>query len=744
MQDVLSPAVPAVAGRGSFASAARSVLEHLRAELGFELVMLTRREGPACIVLDVIDDHFGVQPGLVMPWERTFCARVSNGEAPRAAPDLDVIPALVETRADLRVEVGAYISVEVRGEDDEPFGTLCAASPHRQGPIQQHLPLMDLLARMLGRLLSHELRDERQARRVERAETEAATDMLTEVGNRRLWDRLLASEEARCRRYGSTAGIVVIDLDGLKEVNDLQGHRAGDALLRRTAEVIQDRVQESDLVARLGGDEFGVLLAETHADGVAAVVERLRVALQAAGIPASVGGGVRLANSTLAEAWRLADDGMYQSKRARRRAGQHLPVTMQGGPEAHVELELTRATIQERPDPLEPLVRTAREQLGLQVAFVSEITRDRQVFRSIVSTIPLPLGRGDERPLSETFCHKILTGDLPPVIPNTRALPAAAELAISALIGCYVAVPILLPDGSLYGTLCGFSCDPEPRLGERDVALLQALAKSAGELLAPSRQTEKRRHRVVEEIDAVLSAGGPAMRYQPIVCLETGLIAGVEALSTFPKDDQRTPAQWYADAALAGATIELELAAASTALALLPKLPGFLSINVSVETLCAPRFTRLLADQPLEQVVLELSEHDPIADYAPVLSALSPLRARGLRLAVDDAGAGFASLRHVLQLVPDLVKLDLSLVRDVATDPARQALATALLGFAAKIGATVIAEGIEIQQELAMLRELGVALGQGFLISRPLPADMWDGAVPGALPLPRTKVLAAH
>lgn len=742
MQDVLSPSAPTVVGGGSFASAAHSVLDHLRAELGFELVMLTRREGPACIVLDVLDEHFGVRPGLVLPWARTFCARVSNGEAPRAAPDTEAIPAFVQARADLRVEVGAYLSVELRGEDDQLFGTLCAASPRRQErSLERHLPLMDLLAGLLGRLLSHEFRDERQARRVERAEMEAATDTLTEVGNRRLWDRLLASEEARCRRYGSTAGIVVVDLDGLKEVNDLQGHRAGDTLLRRTAEVIQDRVQESDLVARLGGDEFGVLLAETHAEGVAAVVERLRAALHEAGIPASVGGGVRLPKATLAEAWREADDRMYESKRARRNAVHaEVPAT---GILAVAGVDVTqRVTSDSRPDPLETLVRTAREELGLQVAFVSEIVGDRQVFRSISSTIPLPIGPGDERPLSETFCQKILDGELPAVIPDTRAVPAAAELAISALIGSYIAVPIRLPDGCFYGTFCAFSHLPELRLRESDVALLETLAKAAGEVLRPQRQAEERRHRVLEEVDAVLSAGGPVMRYQPIVCLETGVIEGVEALSAFPKDNRRTTARWFEDAALLGAATALELAAASTALQLLPKLPGFLSLNVSVETLCAPRFARLMADQPVDRIVIEVSEHDPITDYGPVLAALAPLRGRGLRLAIDDAGAGFASLRHVLQLEPDLVKLDVSLVRDVATDPARQALATALLGFAEKIGATVVAEGIEVPQELAMLRELDVAFGQGFLISRPLPADMWDGAVAPALPLPRTKAVA--
>jgi len=632
----------------------------------------------------------------------------------------------------------------VRGQDDEFFGTLCAASPRRQqGSLEHFLPLMDLLARMLGRLLSHELRDERQARRVERAETEAATDMLTEVGNRRLWDRLLASEEARCRRYGSTAGIVVVDLDGLKEVNDLQGHRAGDALLRRTAEVIQDRVQESDLVARLGGDEFGVLLAETHADGVAAVVERLRAALREAGIPASVGGGVRQPTATLAEAWRDADDRMYESKRARRNVQRPLAPSFEDTPHRDIGAG-RRATAGDSPDPLESLLRTAREQLGLQVAFVGEIVGNRQIFRSIVSTIPLPLGPGDERPLGETFCHKILAGELPAVIPDTRALPGSAQLAISALIGSYIAAPIVLPDGSLYGTLCAFSHQPEPRLCEHDGALLQALSQTAGELLAPRRKSEERRHRVLGQVDVVLSGGGPVMRYQPIVCLETGVIEGVEALSTFPEDDERTPAQWFSDAALAGARTALELSAVTSAVALLPKLPGFLSLNVSVETLCSPRFGRLMADQPLERVVLELSEHDPIADYRPVLAALSPLRQRGLRLAVDDAGAGFASLRHVLQLAPDLVKLDLSLVRDVATDPARQALATALLGFAEKISATVIAEGVETLQELVMLRELGVALGQGYLISRPLPADLWDGAVPAALPLPTTEVLTGR
>ncbi len=117
--------------------------------------------------------------------------------------------------------------------------------------------------------------------------------------------------------------------------------------------------------------------------------------------------------------------------------------------------------------------------------------------------------------------------------------------------------------------------------------------------------------------------------------------------------------------------------------------------------------------------MLELTEHDEIEDYRALAAALAPLRERGVRVAVDDTGAGFASMRHVLALMPDLIKLDISLVRGIDTDVSRQALAAALTAFADSTGAEVVAEGIERQAELDVVRSLNVTYGQGYLLGVP-------------------------
>ena len=104
-----------------------------------------------------------------------------------------------------------------------------------------------------------------------------------------------------------------------------------------------------------------------------------------------------------------------------------------------------------------------------------------------------------------------------------------------------------------------------------------------------------------------------------------------------------------------------------------------------------------------------------------MLAALAPLRERGARLAIDDVGAGFANLRHILRLAPDIVKLDLSLTQEIAHDPAREALAGSLVGFADGVGAAIAAEGISSDEDLAVLRALGVDYGQGFYLARPAP-----------------------
>ena len=185
--------------------------------------------------------------------------------------------------------------------------------------LAAELPTIELLGRMLAVLLVQELERQELQRRFELAELDALTDPLTGVGNRRAWDRLLDAEEARCRRYGSVASLVAIDLDELKRVNDGQGHAAGDRLLRRTAQVIDSCRRAADMVARLGGDEFGVLAVECDEPAAKVLADRFRGALEAAGIRASVGHATRQPTGTLAQAWSAADARMYAQKRGIRR-----------------------------------------------------------------------------------------------------------------------------------------------------------------------------------------------------------------------------------------------------------------------------------------------------------------------------------------------------------------------------------------------------------------------------------------
>ena len=208
---------------------------------------------------------------------------------------------------------------------------------------------------------------------------------------------------------------------------------------------------------------------------------------------------------------------------------------------------------------------------------------------------------------------------------------------------------------------------------------------------------------------------------QPICALESRAPSGFEALARFRGPPRRGPDRWFAEATEVGLRRELELAAAEKALAVLDELPDatYLSINVSPSVLASPGLRRLLAGLPTERVVVEITEHAPIEDYERLRTGLGPLRELGIRLAIDDAGAGFASLKHILELAPDFIKLDRSLVAGIEKHRSQQALAAGLISFSDKIGATIVAEGIERGPELTTLLKLGVRYGQGYALGRP-------------------------
>jgi EAL domain-containing protein (putative c-di-GMP-specific phosphodiesterase class I) len=211
--------------------------------------------------------------------------------------------------------------------------------------------------------------------------------------------------------------------------------------------------------------------------------------------------------------------------------------------------------------------------------------------------------------------------------------------------------------------------------------------------------------------------------FQPIVSLGTGEIIGYEALARFPHVPDRPPDVWFRHAADIGLGEDLELLAIERAIEAFSTLPASvsLSVNASPETLCSPKLLGILEAAAADRLIVELTEHAAIADYPGFNNAVSGLRERGIRLAVDDAGAGFASLRHILDVRPEIIKLDLTLTRRIHRDAGRRALASALCDFARNLGAQVIAEGIEEQQELDELLGLGIDYGQGYFLGEPGP-----------------------
>ena len=216
------------------------------------------------------------------------------------------------------------------------------------------------------------------------------------------------------------------------------------------------------------------------------------------------------------------------------------------------------------------------------------------------------------------------------------------------------------------------------------------------------------------------AASGLRVVFQPIFHLDSGRTVGYEALSRFPTG---APDEWFSEAHAVGKGPELEMRAVSEAVALRRDDWSYLSVNVSPLSLGAPRFVEFLLDLPdPHRLVVELTEHTPIGDYDTLCAAVERLRDAGVRTAVDDAGGGVSSFRHILMIGPEFIKLDRSLIAGLDTHPGRQALADLLVQFADRTSAQLVAEGIERTEELDACLRHGIHYGQGYLLGRPAPA----------------------
>ncbi|WP_240675518.1 EAL domain-containing protein [Cellulomonas endophytica] len=709
----------------------QGVLADLADRSGLERWVLARRDEGVCAVLagvgpDPVLADVLAPDGRTLPWAATFCAARAERGAPAVATDVRAVPTYAEVAARIAPGVRAVVSVPVLAPDGAWRGELCGLGTQDvPQDLEDLLPVVRTQASLLGAVLSLELHRVRAERLAERATALQHADPLTGLGARRAWDAAVVAEEERAALLGTPAGLVVVDVVGLARLNAHEGHAAGDAALRRTVAVLLEAVAVADgpaghgaLVARLGGDEFGVLAPEVDAAGLDALVARVRQGMAAAGVAVSLGRARREPPGCLVEAWQRADAAL-EAERARADRGVRPPGRAARPTPAVPPDGLLPGPLPASAD-VDALLDLVAAQLGLDVAYVNERREDHFRIRNVGGRLREELHPGDLTSLDDSYCHLMLEGALDGAVTDASQDPRVAGLpSTSALgIGAWVGTPLRTSDGRVYGTLCAYSTTPEPRLDERDAGVLRVVGGIVMNLVEQQDRADQEKREVLERIDGLRLADGPRIAFQPVVALADGSVVGHEALSRFPAG---TPDWWFAEARRAGVETELDLLAVRAAVAHLPRVPGFLSVNVSAATAGLPALARLVADAEPGRLVVELTEHTPVEDYDALRATLRPLRERGVRIAVDDVGAGFASMRHVLELLPDMLKLDISLVRNIATDPARQALATSMLAFAEATGVLVVAEGIETADELERLRSMGVALGQGFHLGRPAP-----------------------
>ncbi len=229
-------------------------------------------------------------------------------------------------------------------------------------------------------------------------------------------------------------------------------------------------------------------------------------------------------------------------------------------------------------------------------------------------------------------------------------------------------------------------------------------------------------------LERALTGEGVSTVFQPIVDLVRGAIVGYEALTRFTGYPISNPQLWFEASRREQRSVDLEALALRSALAMRSELPAstFLAVNIAPDLLDDPEILKIWASEDdLHGIVVELTEHARIDSYASLVPALERLREAGALIAIDDAGAGYAGLQHLIEVRPNIIKLDLTLVSGVDRDETKRALVEMIGSFASRIDAVVLAEGIEHLGELDAVIGLGVPLAQGYLLARPAPP--WAG-----------------
>lgn len=370
------------------------------------------------------------------------------------------------------------------------------------------------------------------------------------------------------------------------------------------------------------------------------------------------------------------------------------------------------------------LLELVRLHLDMDVAFLGQFEDADRTMRTVSAGDPTVAASlvGLRQPRDETVCQLVVDGSLPPVSRDLGQVVRLSDIDPQRRlrIGAHVGVPVTLADGEPWGTVCAWSGAARDDLDDGVVATLRLVAALVADRLQSASSDEARRDAASARVDRLIVDGWPAMLGQPIVDLTTGDLVGVEALARFGTE---SPDEVFELAAVGQRSVDLELEALTRALATIENLPtsAWLSCNVSIRTATDPRFLAVLDDVDGDRLVVEITEHERDDESELVTEAMAALRRRGVGIAMDDVGAAWSGLTRAVALEPEILKLDRELISGIHDDPTRRALVQAVVAFADAVGATLVAEGVELDAERQVLRDVGVRLGQGWLFGHPAP-----------------------
>lgn len=376
---------------------------------------------------------------------------------------------------------------------------------------------------------------------------------------------------------------------------------------------------------------------------------------------------------------------------------------------------------------LRDMVDAMRRHLGMEGAFVSEFVGDTRILRIVSTETPGGAEEGRRDPLRDTLCLAVLRGELPPYMADISThsaagrFPAVRQLSVAA----FIEAPIVLPDDSLYGTFCCYGSRPDRTLSERDLALMHVVADILGTRIWRRRTADAEGAAFRSQLGETLASGAISFRWQPIVSSKDRALHGREILARFSHFDGKGPGEVLGLSRRHTPDLNFDLEVlrrAVAAAAVRGDAEELFFVNVWPDLLLEPAAWQVF-DQAPHQLVLEFCECESSVDEAVLKEAAGRVRSAGHLVALDDVGIGLSNLARLVDVRPDYIKLDRTLVSGIDTDPGRRALIAGLVGFSEAIGALVVAEGVEREEEWRVVTEVGAPLAQGFYFGAPEAQD---------------------